>query len=406
MKHSPRPPQAVSELPDSIKRQVNSTPLAAWVAMLTFLAFGTWSRAQTFTTLYSFTGSSGGIGPFAGVVLDPAGNVYGTTVEGGEPNCGAPGGCGVVYKINHDRSETVYSFSGPDGQWPYTPVIRDSQGNIYGTTYTGGSGNWGAVFKIDPAGKETVLYSFGGGADGCFPFQGLVVDETGNLYGTTAGCGLGELGYGTIFKVDKAGNFINLHIFTRESSDGGNPHYGHLLLDKGGNLYGVTLWGGAYGEGVVYKLSTNGTFTVLHSFAGGASDGCNPYGSVAQDEGGNLYGTTSGCASHNYGNIWRVSQNGEETILHNFAGGKSDGCGLQTGVTLDSKGNLYGDTAWCGANNEGTLYELGAQGKLTLLHSFGNGSDGRNPWGEVLRAPNGTLLGVTYDGGTVWSYAP
>jgi len=177
-------------------------------------------------------------------------------------------------------------------------------------------------------------------------------------------------------------------------------------MDKSGNLYGVTLWGGAYDEGVLYKLSKNGTFTLLHSFTGGASDGCNPYGSVAQDETGNLYGTTSGCASNNYGNIWKVSQKGKETTLHSFAGGTSDGCGLQTGVTRDSKGNLYGDTAWCGAHNEGALYELSAKGKLTLLHSFGNGSDGRNPWGEVLRATNGTLFGVTYDGSTVRSYAP
>jgi len=382
-----------------------ATVLTVWLIFAGVVARP--AQAQTFTTLYNFTGGSHGVGPFAGVVLDSAGNLYGTTVLGGDLNCFAPDGCGVVYKVNADGTETVlHSFWGPDGQWPYTPVIRDSEGNIYGTAYNGGSGYWGAVFKIDPAGKETVLYNFTGRSDGCYPFQGLVRDEAGNLYGTTAGCGYGELGYGTIFKVDKAGNFTVLHIFTRETSDGGNPHYGHLSMDKSGNLYGVTLWGGAYDEGVLYKLSKNGTFTLLHSFTGGASDGCNPYGSVAQDETGNLYGTTSGCASHNYGTIWKVSQKGKETTLHSFAGGTSDGCGLQTGVTRDSKGNLYGTTAWCGAHNEGALYELSAKGKLTLLHSFGNGSDGRNPWGEVLRATNGRLFGVTYDGGTVWSYAP
>jgi uncharacterized repeat protein (TIGR03803 family) len=365
------------------------------------------AQAQTFTTLYSFTGGSHGNAPFAGVFQDQAGNLYGTTVYGGDLNCFAPTGCGVVYKVSPDGTETVlHSFSGPDGQWPFTPVIRDSKGNIYGAIYNGGVNYYGAVFKIDTAGKETVLYNFAGGSDGCYPFQGLVRDEAGNLYGTTAGCGYGELGYGTIFKVDKAGNFTLLHTFTRETSDGGNPHYGHLTMDKSGNLYGVTLWGGAYDEGVLYKLSKNETFTLLHSFAGGASDGCNPYGSVVQDETGNLYGTTSGCDSNDYGNIWKVSQKAKETILHSFAGGRSDGCGLQTGVTRDSKGNLYGTTAWCGAHNLGTLYQLNAKGKLTLLHSFRKGSDGANPWGEVLRTTKGTLFGVTYDGGTVWSYVP
>jgi uncharacterized repeat protein (TIGR03803 family) len=365
------------------------------------------ARAQTFTTLYSFTAASDGNGPFASVFQDPAGNLYGTTVYGGDLNCFAPAGCGVVYKVSPDGTETVlHSFSGPDGQWPFTPVIRDSKGNIYGAIYNGGVNYYGAVFKIDTAGKETALYNFTGGSYGCYPFQGLVRDEAGNLYGTTAGCGYGELGYGTIFKVDKAGNFTLLHTFTRETSDGGNPHYGHLTMDKSGNLYGVTLWGGAYDEGVLYKLSKNGTFTLLHSFAGGASDGCNPCGSVVQDETGNLYGTTSGCDSNNYGNIWKVSQKAKETILHSFAGGRSDGCGLQTGVTRDSKGNLYGTTAWCGAHNAGTLYQLSAKGKLTLLHSFRKGSDGANPWSEVLRTTKGTLFGVTYDGGTVWSYVP
>jgi uncharacterized repeat protein (TIGR03803 family) len=365
------------------------------------------AQAQTFTTLYSFTGASDGDGPFAGVFQDPAGNLYGTTVYGGDLDCFAPAGCGVVYKVSPDGTESVlHSFSGPDGQWPFTPVIHDNEGNIYGAIYNGGVNYYGAVFKIDTTGNETVLYNFTGGSDGCYPFQGLVRDEAGNLYGTTAGCGYGELGYGTIFKVDKAGNFTLLHTFTRETSDGGNPHYGHLTMDKSGNLYGVTLWGGAYDEGVLYKLSKNGTFTLLQSFAGGVSDGCNPYGSVVKDENGNLFGTTSGCDSNNYGNIWKVSQKAKETILHSFTGGRSDGCGLQTGVTRDSKGNLYGTTAWCGAHNAGTLYELSAKGKFTLLHSFRKGSDGANPWGEVLWTTKGTLFGVTYDGGTVWSYVP
>jgi uncharacterized repeat protein (TIGR03803 family) len=376
-------------------------------ALLAALVFATLAPAQTFTTLYTFTSSKDGNAPFAAVVRDEHGNLYGTTIYGGDLNCFSPDGCGVVYRLSAAGTETVlHSFSGADGQWPFTPLIRDSDGDLYGTSYSGGSGYWGTVFKLDAAGKETVLYDFKGGSDGCYPMQGLVRDEAGNFFGTTSGCGIGELGYGTIFEIDSAGNFTVLHIFTREASDGGNPWYGHLALDKFGNLYGVTLWCGVFDEGVVYKLGKNGTLTVLHSFAGNTVDGCNPYGSVVQDKTGNLYGTTSGCDSHRYGSIWEVSPKGEETVLHSFAGGKSDGCGLQTGVSRDSQGNLYGTTAWCGAYAEGTLYELTAKGKLALLHSFGDGSDGRNPWGEVLRSPDGTLFGVTYGGSTVWSYVP
>jgi uncharacterized repeat protein (TIGR03803 family) len=377
------------------------------VTLLAVIMLAAFAPAQTFTTLYTFAGRKDGYAPFAAVVLDSAGNLYGTTIYGGDLNCFAPYGCGVVYRVDSSGTETVlHKFAGPDGQWPFTPVIRDGQSNIYGTAYSGGPGEWGTVFKIDSGGKETALYNFTGGSDGCFPFQGLVRDEAGDLFGTTSGCGSGELGNGTIFKIDAAGNFSVLHIFTRGPSDGGHPDYGHLSMDKAGNLYGSTLWGGAYDEGVVYKLSKNGTFSLLHSFAGDKSDGCNPYGSVVLDDVGNLYGTTSGCDSYNYGDIWKVSQKGAETILHRFAGGKSDGCGLQTGVTWDANGNLYGTTAWCGAYKEGTLYELNAKGKFTLLHSFGDGSDGFNPWSEVLRAADRTLFGVTYGGSTVWSYAP
>jgi len=386
-------------------------------AFLVVFVWAALAQAQTFITLYNFTGGPDGDGPFAGVVQDPAGNLYGTTVLGGDLNCYVPLGCGVVYEVNTAGTETVlHSFSGTDGQWPYTPVIRDSEGNIFGTTYNGGSYSYGAVFKIDTAGKETVLHNFTGGSDGCYPFQGLLRDQAGNLYGTAMACGYGELGNGTIFKLDSAGNFTVLHIFTRGTSDGGYPQYGHLTMDKSGNLYGVTYWGGAYDQGVLYKLSKKETFTVLHSFAGGTSDGCYPFGSVVQDETGNLYGTTPACGSSNCrsgcGTIWKVSKKGKETVLHSFAGGTSDGCNPQAGVTRDSKGNLYGVTTGCGAYNDGALYGLNAKGKFTLLHSFSGGSDGCCPWGEVCGSTKGTLFGTAYSGGTyklygtVWSYVP
>jgi uncharacterized repeat protein (TIGR03803 family) len=388
------------------------------MAFLLVLGLASLAQAQTFTTLYSFSGGSDGGQPYAGLIEDADGNLYGTTTEGGDLNCSADG-CGVVYELNAAGTETVlHKFSGPasgggDAARPYTPVIRDNAGNIYGTTNVGGYGGWGAVFKIDSAGNETLLYSFTGGSDGCFPLQGLVRDKAGNLYGTTSQCGAAFRG--TIFKLDNASNLTLLHTFG--GPDGTGPQYGRLLIDKSDNLYGVTLYGGVRCSahnpdcGVLYEVSNKGVFTVLHKFGWHKNDGCYPVGSVVQDKAGNYYGTTTGCGSIGYGIVWKVSKDSnKETILHNFAGSPSDGCQPEAGVTLDSKGNLYGVTLECGANRYGALFELRAGGGLTLLHSFDN-SDGANPYGEVMRTLKGTLFGTTplggiYGNGTVWSYVP
>jgi uncharacterized repeat protein (TIGR03803 family) len=247
----------------------------------------------------------------------------------------------------------------------------------------------------------------------------VVSDKAGNLYGTTSSYfNCGENGFGTIFKVDSMGKKTTLHNFAGYPSDGAYPFGGHLVMDKSGNLYGVTISGGAYGAGILYKLSRNGTLTVLHNFGDSSSpDGCFPHGSVLLDTAGDMYGTTYQCGSNNYGTIWKVNRKGKETILHNFAGGMSDGCNPDAGVAGDSKGNLYGVTEGCGAISYGygTLYKLSARNKLTLLHSFG-GVDGASPIGEVLRTTNGSLYGTTSGGGThncggsgcgtVWKYVP
>ena len=263
---------------------------------------------------------------------------------------------------------------------------------------------YGAVFKLDTAGNETVLHSFTGSSDGCQPLQGLVLDGSGNVFGTTYQCF-----YAGIFKIDSAGTFTLLHTFG--GFDGEYPQYGHLTMDTAGNLYGLTQYGGNDGNGVLYELSTRGTFTVLHSFKGGTKDGCYPYGSVVLDQHGNLYGTTSYCGFNNAGTIWKLSKKGKETTLHNFAGGTRDGCYPYGGVALDSQGNLYGATYSCGAHSYyGAMYKLSVRGKLTLLHSF-DYAGGYYPTGEVSRNANGTLFGTTSEGGagsygTVWSYVP
>jgi uncharacterized repeat protein (TIGR03803 family) len=362
------------------------------------------AQAQTFTTLHNFADGADGGKSTAGVIQDKSGKLYGTTDNGGS-------GYGVVFEVNTAGAETVlYSFTGgADGSVPVAPVLRDSKGNLYGTTFWGGSYCYcGVVFKLDTAGNETVLHSFGNSSDGVNPTQGLIMDKAGSLYGTTNGGGSSY--YGTIFKLDSAGNETILHNFAGGQFDGAYPDYGHLTMDEAGNLYGLAAGSRSIAKGVLYKLSKKGTFTILHSFAGGKSDGCTPLGTVAMDKAGNFYGTTNGCGSHNYGTVWRVSRSGKETILHNFAGYPSDGFYPYGGVALDSKGNLYGVTQQGGAHHYGAVYELSAKGKLTLLHSF-SGSGGAGPLGESFRGADGTLFGTTVGGGTygygtVWKYVP
>ena len=231
---------------------------------------------------------------------DSKGNLYGTTLGGGE-FCMEYGGCGVVFRVDRTGNETVlYNFCPngwgkcTDGAFPQAGLIRDAAGNLYGTTSGGGAHGVGTVFKLCPTGAETVLYSFAGGADGANPFAGFIRDEAGNLYGTTTGGG--PSGQGTVFKVDPAGSETVLYSFTG-GTDGGYPEAG-LIRDEKGNLYGTTFFGGldspfcSYFCGVVFKVDTTGLETVLYSFTGGA-DGLNPGAGLMLGKGGDLYGTTA-----------------------------------------------------------------------------------------------------------------
>jgi len=362
-------------------------------------------EAQTFTVLHNFTGSSDGGNPYAGVLRDTSGNLYSTTANGGSSDKG------VVFKLDTGGTETVlHSFTGgTDGGEPLAGLIRDTAGNFYGTTFAGGSSGNGVVFKLSKGGRATVLHSFAGGtADGAHPWGGLIQDDKGNFYGTTSGGGPSN--WGTVFKLSKSGTETVLHSFVGGSSDGEFPYYTSLLMDTKGNLYGVTSQGGSSNRGVVFKLSKSGKFTVLHSFIGGTTDGCYPYGTPAMDTKGNLYGTTYMCGASNAGVVWKVGEKGTETVLHNFAGGSSDGAYPYAGVIMDAMGNFYGDTAYGGSSGDGTVYELNKKGKLTLLHSFA-GSDGESPIGGLIRDAKGNLYGTAYEGGsdlygTVWKLTP
>jgi uncharacterized repeat protein (TIGR03803 family) len=350
------------------------------------------AQAQAFSVLYSFTGSPDGAYPYAGLVRDAKGNLYGTTYFGGASSYG------TVFKLNSKDKETVlYSFAG--GGYPYDALL-DVNGQLYGTTYSGGASNFGTVFKVNQSGKETVLHSFAGSPDGEYPFAGLVRDANGNFYGVTI-LG-GRFGNGVVFKLDKAGKETLLYTFTG-GADGGVPlYYGSLVMDAAGNLYGTTQGGGA-GFGTVFKVTPKGKETVLHSFAG-PPDGAAPFASLVRDDKGNLYGTALGGTSGN-GVVFKVDKAGKETLLYTFSGG-ADGGNPFEGLVLDTKGNLYGTTEVGGASGLGTVFKVSSQGKETVLHSFTGGANGRIPFTALIRDTKGNLYGTTEQGGDITCNPP
>lgn len=322
--------------------------------------------------LHSFKGGNGH-GPQAGLLRDAAGNLFGTTVYGGDTNCDPPFGCGTVFKLNKTGKEIVlHKFTGtPDGFFSQAVLVKDAAGNLYGTTPLGGAGGLGAVFKIDTSGRESVLYSFTGGSDGCDPYPGVILDSAGNLYGVTfyGGAGFCNSGYGVVFKVDSSGNETVLHTFFG-GSDGANPD-SVLLFDSEGDLYGTTENGGSTecggtGCGTVFELSHNGAETVLYAFCSlsNCTDGEVPgTGPLVRDSTGNLFGTTFFGGTSDDGVVFKLGTSGKETVLHNFTGG-ADGANPVAGLVLDDSGNLYGSAEQGGATCF-TSYTCGVVFKIT-----------------------------------------
>jgi uncharacterized repeat protein (TIGR03803 family) len=391
-------------------RRAAGVALAFAVVIVPSLIASRSAQAQTYTEsfLYSFAGMPDGAHPYAGLVL--AGSyLYGTTQGGGIYN-NCAGSCGTVFKISTEGKETVfYSFMGipshqtsGDGAYPLAGLVRDSHGNLYGTTSIGGINSGGTVFILDSAGKETFLYDFlGGEVDGCGPNAGLVRDTDGNLYGTTVGCPIPP-NVGTVFKVDSTGTETVVHVFTGGSDgpDGEYP-YGGLVRDGRGNLYGTTAYGGTYGSGTVFKVNAAGTETILYNFGEVAGDGENPYAGLLL-EGDYLYGTTYYGGAWGQGTVFKVTTKGKETVLYSFGNPELtvDGAYPYAGLIRDSSGNLYGTTFQGGASDAGTVFMLDATGAFTVLYSFmGGEADGTEPYGGLVRDSKGNLYGTTYKGG-------
>jgi uncharacterized repeat protein (TIGR03803 family) len=398
-----------------------TTPAARLGARLSQSAGVTTGRAHVraaYRVLYRFKGyPDDGGWPFASLI-DVGGTLYGTTGKGGSHECRTKNrGCGTVFAITMSGGEAVlYSFKGKKGTVPEAALL-DVSGTLYGTTSDGGANHYdGTVFNVTTSGAETVLHSFGRLGDGSGPHASLV-NVKGTLFGTTYGGGADNRG--TVFTITTSGNETVLHSFGG-SGDGEGPVAS--LINVNGTLYGTTEAGGAKGDGTVFAITPSGTETVLYSFTGGG-DGEVPAANLL-DVSGTLYGTTEwggsgGCngpsGDSGCGTVFKVTTSGKETLIHSFAGGSGDGALPQAGL-INVKGTLYGTTTSGGANCNssggcGTLFKIATSGTETVLHSFaGYPNDGEEPVADLINV-EGTLYGTTAFGGpnsdgTVFSLSP
>lgn len=419
--------------------------------IVALLVASTPAAAQTEVVLHSFADNgTDGYQTYSGLVSDAAGNLYGTTLEGGtHANCyGENIGCGTVFqlspKIGGGWMEKIlhdFDFNGTDGVNPSGNLILDSAGNLYGVTLYGGNGlcnnsteAGGTVFELSPnAGgswTEKILYNFGANAtDGCSP-QGGLVFNAGNLYGTTAGGGASN--FGTVFELTPTagGGWSENVLLNFDGVGNGSDPLASLTFDGKGNLYGTAWNGGSNHQGgVVFELtpSTGGIWTekTLHTFS--AAGGENPYASVILDKAGNLYGTVETGGSLGHGAVYRLTPddngNWTETVLHDFDNNGADGYEPLGGLVLDAKGNLWGTTfggggGACKRTGCGTVFELSPAfggGWTETVYSLSSYAHGYWPASNLTFDASGThLYGTTVNGGangdcvcgTVFEFTP
>jgi len=391
--------------------QVKKLPTLFFATLAVFaILFVTATQASAAdTVLHNFQNDGmDGANPEAGLIFDAAGNLYGTAFRGGTHGVGmvfelSPVGYGTwTLKVLHN-----FNQNGTDGAYPAAALIFDHAGNLFGTTSGGGTFGAGTAFELSPAGggtwTEKVLHSFGSDPDGANPEAALIFDAAGNLYGTCETGGAG--GAGAVFELSPAGggtwNETVLYSFVG-TTDGIQPS-GALVFDATGNLYGTTYVGGTGHQGVVYELTPagGGTWTqrVLHSFSG--ADGATPQAALIFDATGNLYSTTASGGMYNQGTLFKLTPSGggnyTQTVLHNFGNG-TDGARPQADLIFDGAGNLYSTTRNGGSYGGGTVFQFSSQG-LVLLQSF-SGADGTALLGGLVLDATGNLYGTASLGGS------
>ena len=389
--------------------RLESIPAKGMLALAFVLALGVTATppatAQTFSVIHTFTGTTDGQGPLAGFIIDGAGNLYGTATGGGTS------WVGVVFKLDASGVETVlHNFTGgADGEDPQGQLVMDKAGNLYGTTYSGGVSSAGTVFEVTSKGTEKVLYAFSGGADGGNPVAGLTIDKLGNLYGTTTKGG--SSGNGTVFKlavpVVTGGAWKESVLYSfGTGTDGAVPVAG-VTLDASGNLYGTTSAGGSYGYGTVFELKRSApkwTETILHEFAL-ENDGGVPYAGLVFDSKGNLYGAASdgGSGGTNGGGtvfeLTRSSGGWTFNVIYSLPGWGISGTFRNL---LVESGKIYATTHCDGNNSAGTVYELTLAGGVwtyNSLYEFTGSSDGLFSFSNLVSDKEGNLYGTTNEGG-------
>ena len=351
--------------------------------------------ASTTRMIYSFSGGAGGEYLDSELVMDSAGNLYGTTVQGGTTSSG------TVFQVTPSGVHTVlYNFSGgADGAEPYKGVTIDSQGNLYGTTVAGGSGSCesgcGVVYKLTNSGgtwSQSVIYAFTGGNDGAEPGSPVALDKHGNIYGTTPIGGANGLGVVYQLKPDAAGGwtFHVIHTFTG-GEDGIGGSAAHLLITRSGKIYGACTTGGAFGNGTVFEMSFDDgqwRFQTLYAFKGGP-DGAWPYSGLVFDSDHNLYGTTYYGGVNGLGTVYKLSRtNGiwKESVLHSFAGGTQGDSPLST-LARDASGNLFG-----------TASDGGAPCSCGVIYKMAQDTSGNWTYTVRYRFPGTPSLGISYNG--------
>jgi uncharacterized repeat protein (TIGR03803 family) len=399
-----------------------SIGLRAALAIFTVTLFVTSTWAATETVLHSVNPKfTDGADPYAGLIFDAAGHLYGTTAEGGTY------GRGTVFELTPQAGgdwveQVLYNFenNGIDGSGPIGSLIFDAAGNLYGTTIFGGTSNWGTVFELTPkAGgdwRERVLHNFKHRSHGVYPAAGLIFDAAGNLYGTTEEGG--TYGRGTVFELtaQAGGGWTErvLHDFNKNGTDGVDLDNGSLIFDGAGNLYGTTLHGGTYGRGTVFELTPQAgggwREQVLLSFSGRQKGGAVLHCALIFDGAGNLYGTTFYGGTQDAGTVFELTPQAgggwTEQVLYSFDyDDKSQSVPQPSGLVLDAAGNLYGITAYGGAQGAGTVFELTPQAgggwiEQVLYNFDNNGMDGTYPKASLVLDGAGSLYGTTSEGGT------
>lgn len=310
-------------------------------------------------------------------------------------------------------AKIIYSFSGgSDGGYADTELVRDSAGNLYGTSVQGGTYNSGTVFQVSPAGVHTVLYSFKGGRDGGEPYKGVTLGPDGSLYGTAVAGGGGhcDSGCGVVFKLTNTGGTWTQTVIHKFSGviDGAGPG-SPVAFGQNGYIYGTTPTGGAYGMGTVYQIKPQGDgwrLLVIHAFTGGADGTGGSAGRLLVDGAGNLFGVCTSGGVNGFGTVYEMSHRpGHWTFTTLYAFKDSPDGGLPYGgLVLDQAGNLYGTTYYAGANEQGTVFQLtpGSSGwNESVLYSFQSGRDGANPISGLVMDAAGNLYGTTSAGGAL-----